>query len=36
MSWRCGGRIAFGGRPADPVAARFTLTGERLVAYVGT
>jgi excinuclease UvrABC ATPase subunit len=31
-----GGRIAFGGTPADLVAARSTLTGEYLAAYVGT
>ena len=31
-----GGRIVFEGRPADLVAARSTLTGEHLAAYVGT
>jgi len=31
-----GGRIVFEGTPADLVAARSTLTGERLAAYVGT
>ena len=31
-----GGRIVFEGTPADLVAARFTLTGEHLAAYVGT
>ena len=31
-----GGRIVFEGTPADLVAARTTLTGEHLVAYVGT
>jgi excinuclease UvrABC ATPase subunit len=31
-----GGRIVFGGTPADLVAARSTLTGEHLAAYVGT
>jgi excinuclease UvrABC ATPase subunit len=31
-----GGRIVFGGTPADLVAARCTLTGEYLAAYVGT
>ncbi|MGH2466669.1 MAG: ATP-binding cassette domain-containing protein [Candidatus Limnocylindrales bacterium] len=30
-----GGRIVFAGRPADLVAARSTLTGEHLAAYVG-
>jgi excinuclease UvrABC ATPase subunit len=30
-----GGRIVFEGRPADLVAARSTLTGEHLAAYVG-
>ncbi len=30
-----GGRITFEGRPADLVAARATLTGEHLAAYVG-
>jgi excinuclease UvrABC ATPase subunit len=30
-----GGRIVFGGTPADLVAARSTLTGEHLAAYVG-
>ncbi|MEV7134668.1 excinuclease ABC subunit UvrA [Arthrobacter sp. NPDC093128] len=30
-----GGRIVFEGTPADLVAARFTLTGEHLAAYVG-
>ena len=29
------GRIVFEGRPADLVAARSTLTGEHLAAYVG-
>jgi hypothetical protein len=29
------GRIVFEGRPADLVAARATLTGEHLAAYVG-
>ena len=31
-----GGRIVFEGTPADLVAARSTLTGEHLAAYVGT
>jgi excinuclease UvrABC ATPase subunit len=31
-----GGRIVFAGTPADLVAARSTLTGEHLAAYVGT
>jgi hypothetical protein len=31
-----GGRIVFEGTPADRVAARSTLTGEHLAAYVGT
>jgi excinuclease UvrABC ATPase subunit len=31
-----GGRIVFEGPPADLVAARSTLTGEHLAAYVGT
>jgi excinuclease UvrABC ATPase subunit len=31
-----GGRIVFEGQPADLVAARSTLTGEHLAAYVGT
>jgi len=31
-----GGRIVFEGTPADVVAARCTLTGEHLAAYVGT
>ncbi|MEJ7585271.1 MAG: excinuclease ABC subunit UvrA, partial [Acidimicrobiales bacterium] len=31
-----GGRIVFEGTPADLVAARPTLTGEHLAAYVGT
>jgi excinuclease UvrABC ATPase subunit len=31
-----GGRIVFEGIPADLVAARPTLTGEHLAAYVGT
>ena len=31
-----GGRIVFEGSPADLVAARSTLTGEHLAAYVGT
>ncbi|MFC5996524.1 ATP-binding cassette domain-containing protein [Pseudonocardia hispaniensis] len=31
-----GGRIVFSGTPADLVAARSTLTGEHLAAYVGT
>jgi len=31
-----GGRIVFAGRPADLVAARSTLTGEHLAAYVGS
>ena len=31
-----GGRTVFEGTPADLVAARFTLTGEHLAAYVGT
>ena len=31
-----GGRIVFEGRPADLVAARSTLTGEHLAAYLGT
>ena len=31
-----GGRIVFGGTPADLVAGRSTLTGEHLAAYVGT
>jgi excinuclease UvrABC ATPase subunit len=30
-----GGRVVFGGTPADLVAARSTLTGEHLAAYVG-
>ncbi|MDX5310992.1 MAG: excinuclease ABC subunit UvrA, partial [Rhodococcus sp. (in: high G+C Gram-positive bacteria)] len=30
-----GGRIVFEGTPADLVAARSTLTGEHLAAYVG-
>jgi excinuclease UvrABC ATPase subunit len=33
---RDGGRIVFQGTPADLVAARSTLTGEHLAAYVGT
>jgi len=33
---RDGGRIVFEGPPADLVAARSTLTGEHLAAYVGT
>jgi excinuclease UvrABC ATPase subunit len=33
---REGGRIVFEGTPADLVAARSTLTGEHLAAYVGT
>jgi excinuclease UvrABC ATPase subunit len=31
-----GGRIVFEGTPADLIAARSTLTGEHLAAYVGT
>ena len=31
-----GGRVVFEGTPADLVAARSTLTGEHLAAYVGT
>ena len=31
-----GGRIVFEGTPADLVAARSTLTGEHLAAYVGS
>ena len=31
-----GGRIVFEGTPADLVAARATLTGEHLAAYVGS
>jgi len=31
-----GGRVVFEGAPADLVAARSTLTGEHLAAYVGT
>ncbi len=31
-----GGRIVFEGTPGDLVAARSTLTGEHLAAYVGT
>jgi excinuclease UvrABC ATPase subunit len=31
-----GGRIVFEGTPATLVAARSTLTGEHLAAYVGT
>ncbi|MGH3123011.1 MAG: ATP-binding cassette domain-containing protein, partial [Streptosporangiaceae bacterium] len=31
-----GGRIVFEGTPADLVAARSTLTGGHLAAYVGT
>jgi excinuclease UvrABC ATPase subunit len=31
-----GGRIVFEGTPADLVAARSTLTGEHLAAFVGT
>lgn len=31
-----GGRIVFAGAPADLVAARSTLTGNHLEAYVGT
>jgi excinuclease UvrABC ATPase subunit len=31
-----GGRVVFQGRPADLVAARSTLTGEHLAAYVGS
>jgi excinuclease UvrABC ATPase subunit len=31
-----GGRVVFAGRPADLVAARSTLTGEHLAAYVGS
>jgi excinuclease UvrABC ATPase subunit len=31
-----GGRIVFEGTPTDLVAARSTLTGEHLAAYVGT
>ena len=30
-----GGRIVFEGTPSAPVAARSTLTGEHLAAYVG-
>ena len=30
-----GGRVVFEGTPADLVAARSTLTGEHLAAYVG-
>jgi excinuclease ABC A subunit len=33
---RDGGRIVFEGTPADLIAARSTLTGEHLAAYVGT
>jgi excinuclease UvrABC ATPase subunit len=33
---RDGGRIVFAGTPAALVAARSTLTGEHLAAYVGT
>jgi excinuclease UvrABC ATPase subunit len=33
---RDGGRIMFAGLPADLVAARSTLTGKHLAAYVGT
>ena len=33
---RDGGRIVFEGAPADLVAARSTLTGEHLAAYIGT
>ena len=33
---RDGGRIVFAGTPADLIAARSTLTGEHLAAYVGT
>ncbi len=33
---RDGGRIVFQGTPADLVAARSTLTGEHLAAYIGT
>ncbi|MCW3009905.1 MAG: uvrA [Solirubrobacterales bacterium] len=32
---RDGGRVVFEGTPADLVAARSTLTGEHLAAYVG-
>ncbi len=31
-----GGRVVFGGTPADLVAGRSTITGEHLAAYVGT
>ena len=31
-----GGRLVFGGPPAGLAAARSTLTGEHLAAYVGT
>ena len=31
-----GGRIMFEGTPADQVAARSTLSGKHLAAYVGT
>jgi len=31
-----GGTVCFEGTPADPVAARSTLTGEHIAAYVGT
>jgi excinuclease UvrABC ATPase subunit len=30
------GRIMFEGTPADPLAARSTLSGKHLTAYVGT
>ena len=35
LTVRDGGRIVFEGTPADLVAARSTLTGEHLEAYVG-
>ena len=35
LNQRDGGRIVFAGTPADLVAARSTLTGEHLAAYVG-
>ena len=35
LAYRLGGRIVYEGTPADLVAARSTLTGEHLAAYVG-
>ena len=36
MAGHDGGRIVFGGTPAELVAARPTVTGEHLAAYTGT